>query len=898
MALNASTTNSKDDIRTSAQTRHIPRDVAGNFFCDLFLHRYRHKTFLQRNMTRALTEHENRLTRPRRSVTATARPGSRLATVANNLVNGDNAPQHKVTNGTLINGVNQQKALHDTAAIKAAADVLENEHDTSIPASKAISRNTLQVRMQSENYDSGGRRSLRQSIGKAHEGQNAVLTIDLRNIRKKLNWKTNKPQDDVRPRKRARLETSSCHAHLSIWDNTPGKEQQDPLVNETEFCEIITPRAEIDPVVGKYLELKLEYPFVIPARKLRVPVKKGNETVLDFAANYFLEIKLVPTRPDGAWPPVPLLGKSEGEQISKLGALVKEKLQDSLILRYQHLPQPPEAESPLSVFFLNEGYTFRTKYGVEVDAKWIHPEQLPPRNDSSQNPLLAHWAIDDDDRPLGRTNPTPEKSVAKVQRAVKSNTATNFKKPAVPGEPMVTYKVDPSKANGAPKEFRNMLLKGFKCPACPELKFRKVERLLLHLETAHHKYRFHLEDTETTDSRVTVATIRIEIPEPSKPRNPKRSRDEKAAEEFAWVAPSEPFDIQRHVVEGDRSWLGVDHRPKLRKQSTVSFAPNNAIVDPRSAIRKENDGHLPYQHVQPFRSDAHPRKKYPNVRLRTVHESQSTPYTSISHRPVIPEDPDENARSETDDEFDDTWYIARHLENVDLYARKNHWSDARRRLEKKWSNHILHREAAVHTRYQSDSLIRFVRMNKKWIRSSQHQGPNGERLDFAAELENMMLELKERGVINDAVCTDIFTILYGDEDVELLDEEKRMVTEDQMQELENRKAVKQQAKHFVLCKLEELPSDICGACRKTIKNLEKAVRCSNLGCETVAVYYHAKCAGLDTLDGQLASGNSSTHTIAALTNQFLQRRREWKCEKCRIDKGKGPAAPAATAAAV
>ena len=755
MALNAATTNSTDYVRSSAQTRNIQRDFAGNFFTDLLLYQYRHKIFLQRNMTRALNEHESRLGRPRKSNT---RPTGGKGGVG---VNGDGVPRHNGINGTLAADVNHTIEVQDTTQNKKATHVLENENDTPIPALKTMSRRTLQVRMRSDNYDSGGRRSLRQSLGKVHEDQSAVLSLDLRNIRKKLNWKENKSYSDARPRKRARLETSLCHAHLSIWDNSPGKEQLDPLVSETEVCEIITPRAELDPVAGKYLELKLENPFVIAAKKLRVPVKKGKETVLDFASNYFLEIKLVPTRSDDTWPPIPLLGKSEGDQSRKLGALVKENLQDSLLLRYQHLPQPPESDSPLSVFYLNEGVTFRTKYGVEVDAKWMCPEQLPPRNVSTQNPLLAPWAIDDHDRPLGRTDPTREKPAPKIQSAVKSSTPQNVKKPTVPSEPMITYKVDPSKANGAPKEFRNMLLKGFRCPACPDLKFRKVERLLLHLENTHHKYRFHLEDAAPVDSRAITATIRIEIPEPSRPRILKRTRDQQAAEEFAWVAPSEPFDIQRHVVDGDRSWLGAEHKPKLRKQNTVSFVTANAVADPRSAIRKENDGHLPYEHVQPFRPDAYQRKKYLNVRLRTVHESQSVPYTSISHRPIIPEDLDEGERSESDDEFDSSWYTSRHLENVDLYARKHQWSDARRRLEKRWSDHILRQEADIHTRYQSDSLIRFVRMNKKWILFNPHQDSAGGPLNIAAELENMMLELKERRVINDTVCTNIFTILYS-----------------------------------------------------------------------------------------------------------------------------------------
>jgi len=180
-------------------------------------------------------------------------------------------------------------------------------------------------------------------------------------------------------------------------------------------------------------------------------------------------------------------------------------------------------------------------------------------------------------------------------------------------------------------------------------------------------------------------------------------------------------------------------------------------------------------------------------------------------------------------------------------------------------------------------------MNKKWILSNPHRTSAGESLNIAAELENMMLELKERRVINDTVCTDIFTILYSDEQIEIPDEEKRIIAEEQTREQENRRAIKQQARHIATCKPEDLPSDICGTCRKTIKDMEQAVRCSNLNCQTVTVYYHAQCSGLNTFGRQSVIGTSSAHSIAAFKNQFFQDRREWKCSGCRIDKGKAPA---------
>ena len=218
-----------------------------------------------------------------------------------------------------------------------------------------------------------GERSKRRSdrfkevLDRVYEQVDAELILDLNNIRKKLNFKTNSIDDGERPAKRQKRDTVRCLCHLTIWDNRDGYAAV-PLITKSSYCSVT---GVDNGVHGHFVELELEKPFVIKAVEIRVPVTTKGISALEIIDKYFLEFKIIPCRVDSRWPPMPLLGQSDGDHfghdVKKAGS---EELQGAIVARYTHLPTAPDSEVPLSVFFLEEGKTFRTKYGLQVQSWW------------------------------------------------------------------------------------------------------------------------------------------------------------------------------------------------------------------------------------------------------------------------------------------------------------------------------------------------------------------------------------------------------------------------------------------------------------------------------------------------------------------------------------------------
>jgi len=134
-----------------------------------------------------------------------------------------------------------------------------------------------------------------------------------------------------------------------------------------------------------------------------------------------------------------------------------------------------------------------------------------------------------------------------------------------------------------------------------------------------------------------------------------------------------------------------------------------------------------------------------------AHDEPESVYTSISHRPVSPS---EEPCSETDDEIDKEWQIATHMERLDLTAAKESWSQYKRELTKRWDRHRME-EQLEHSLYLSNSLIRFVRKQREWLKGSDDELSAAFSFDFLARL-------KDRRVIDDNVIADVNELIFVD----------------------------------------------------------------------------------------------------------------------------------------
>jgi len=712
----------------------FPKTLIGDFTFDSERNQHRSQLFLRRNMTRVLAYHEKN--RIKAAVNSNLH---RRRTFGGSI---DSVSTKSGAETPTANGAEPATPLvlyagQNLIATSQALDMPIPPGRQHLPSvSESVSPSAFVVASPKEDYKAPARRSLRRLEGSQYDDEDAELRLNLSNIRKKLNFMSNMPSEEDRPNKRQKRESIKCQCHLTVWDNREGLEAAEPLIRKSQMCQVIaTERGAI----GWFVDIELDGPFIIKARELKVSTDRKGESVLGMVDKYFLELKIVPSRLDIQWPPIPILGKSDGDHFTGLGKTASEKLQGALVARYMHLPQAPAADVPLSIFFLREGRTYRTKYGLEVNSQWAKSHGLVHRvkPEPKLDPTLGSWIWDPEGQPFGRRRST---------KSNKSNPVADGRPAQHPRdvEVKITYTFDASSIRPVAKEFRRATVTGFCCPACPLQKSSTLEDLQFHFHASHAKYRFIIEkkmhDAANEDD-LTYVHFRVGFAEAGKPRTLDKAQRE---EEFEWHAPAEPFD-QSAYVNGDQSWLGV----QSKKRGPSNGAASNLTLDPRSLLRKKNGGFLPAEHVPDFRQTQ--RKKYPvtTLRMKTKGTTKETMYSSISHRPLrLSEEP----RSETDDEMDDDWFVERHMETLELTAEQEGWSDEERELLKRWNKHRLE-EHLEHPRFLSDSLVRFVRKNKTWLKNG-----NAELL---RAFFTLIGEFKGLRVLNDAVVMDLHRMIFG-----------------------------------------------------------------------------------------------------------------------------------------
>ena len=550
------------------------------------------------------------------------------------------------------------------------------------------------------------RRSSRKLEEQTYDNDLAELVLNLSSIRKLLNFISNRPEESERPQKRVKKDYVKCQCSLTIWDNRPNLGTSDAIVKRSVFC---TLTSTDNGVYGPCVLISLDKPFIIKAGELKVPLFRDGEASLEIVDGYFMEVKIIPTRADVDWPPLPILGKSDGDHYSGPGRLPSEALAGALVMKYKELPKAPDSNTPLKAFFLYDGVTFKTKYGLEVSAKWRRPSSrtedlfdaqvgvgkvLPlhhPSNiQSSRKSLATKEAVDSR---IPNNDITLVQSVKQRRRKVK-----------------VVYHFEPNtcRSQGVPVQYRTAEVAGLICPACPAFKASDLQELRFHFLSSHHKYNFALgeviEDKVSGELReVIIEVTPVPIPKPT-------SRRIKQEEEFEWVVKATPFDLAA-FLDGDTSWLGTagEDSKFARRIYPAPASEVKVLTDPITSRRAQHDGFLSAEDVRDFRKAK--RKKHANVKLVRRIDDKVATYSSVSHRQTYPS---EDPMSDTDDEVEDEWFIQRHLENLAIAAKEESWNSMKQELFRRWDRHRLE-EKLEHTRFLSDSLIRFVRKEERWL---------------------------------------------------------------------------------------------------------------------------------------------------------------------------------------
>ncbi|RMD42289.1 hypothetical protein DV735_g2853, partial [Chaetothyriales sp. CBS 134920] len=633
---------------TTSTDRKFPKSIVGDVVAARFISANRVPVLLPRNIRQVLAFHKKKLL-------SDPRPGSSIPSEPVDIL-VDDTPSSDIWN------LPAKPAVH------------------------AASSQSLIVRTMDPDFENTSRRSLRRLQDNIFQEDEAELIIDLISIRKRLNFKsTNRLREDGPPHKKVKAGQAKCLCTLTLWDNrTEDVEKDDektPLVKMHVNCTIVTYQAEDH---SPQVNIELEQPFKVKAREFRVLSlsKDAEYPTLAIIDDYFLELKLIPLKLEADWPPIPIMGKSEGESQRRLAVLTAEKLKGSLVARYQKLPKAPESDIPLSIFFVHEGRLHKTKFGLELKAEWAKSPATPlPPNSAPVDP-----------------SPTQHKRVK------------------------ISYIFDPqgASAHDIAKELRTVEVDDFGCPICAAYTAKDVLELRFHWLTMHSKYNL---DFSSDERNARVRRLRFHVKPIPSGRPSKQLDDDKT---FGYLSNGNPFDTLAFLDE-----QAGKSKQRPRTQPGLVGSRAQVVEDPASELRKRNGSHHGYlrpDDVRDFRKPA--RKKHPVVLLDRKIDNNRTAYSSISHRlRSISED----AMSETDDEISDEWFIDRHLEELDIIAQKEGWSDEKTEFLKKWNRHRLE-EKLEHPRFISDSLVRFVKKEAALLAIADA----GLRAAFADLLANLV----------------------------------------------------------------------------------------------------------------------------------------------------------------
>lgn len=557
------------------------------------------------------------------------------------------------------------------------------------------------------------------------------LVVFLKSVRKKLNFRESLQIEDEHPRKRVKRDYIQCIGHLAIWDNREGfRKDPEPIYKSSQPC-IVTPYDHVDEAPWALIEM--DEPFRIKANDLLVPLpgNRNQNNRYDFGDKYTMEIKVIPTQSTRYWPPIPILCKSEASSISGIASSTSGSREGILVANYSNLPAAPPSEVPLSVSFDREQRTFKTKYGFEIFARWEHPvrplEQMNRSKKDAEKDIKDSglpWRTKEINGAQGRDGRHPQVTQPSEDLIDEDDSSKSLK-------PKIAYHFGDTiiKPSLSHVDFSDMAqVEGFRCPACKSRDFKSMKSLRFHLTTNHERYRFELErhEKDPVSGTTTAAVFKIAFAEINRERAANHVKDER---DFTWTTPHEPFNVD-DFLDGDTTWVGMP--PRKRKppgQETAVPSSPTALFKPTSLVR-------------PINKLAKKRHKVPKAKTRI-----ETPlFRSVSHQVA----PKGEAFSESDDEIDQTWLEELHSAKLNDLSKLNETSKA---LLTRFDAHLV-QEHFPATRYLSDSLVRFTRANKDFLKNPA----------ILSEFSVMVSQFIENGWTNVQVLSGCMALIHGKQD--------------------------------------------------------------------------------------------------------------------------------------
>jgi hypothetical protein len=687
--------------------RTFPNRFVGDFNFDLERDQYRSLLFLHRNVMRVLAHHAKRRARSKANSNASA---NNAPTTSDNPAIIASKPNTK-RNYVLINGSN---LMTNSSVTPHSAG--NHSGEIVMPGCETSKLATPQSAPDSK------RSSVRKQLEGIYRQQGAELLLELKNIRKKLNFTSNRRNDGEPDKKRIKRDVVRCQCHVAIWDNREVFRSPEPVVTRSQLCSVTLQGGPED---CQSVDIEMDCAFRIKATEMHVPVKTKGGIQMTWGDKYFLEVKIIPCEEAEVWPPFKVLSKVEGTVSAVLGKRSAATVQGALVSSYANLPQAPASNVPLSISFVQDGLTLKTKFGLEVSSTWAIPTANEMKIKTEENEWLnkvPFWT------------PKAKQPSLPVAGAALTNGARSENRPK---KVVVSYRLDVAGSTIRSREFRDACLDGYSCVACRRREYQSLTDLLFHLSTCHFKYKYTVEEEERNPvpGEPQHIVIKVDVADPEK-KKPLKKTFKNPDTEIDWVAPKRPFDVDAYL-NGDHTWTGHGHKKPVKAPRP---ALNGASAS-TSAFPKRKAGFTPAEEVQEIPIPE--RKRFKVIPSRT--RNNTSFFRSVSHRPMrLIESP----LSESDDEMDDSWIQDKHRERI---YEQDDLDDIEKEFLARWDLHVM-AEHCPQGRYISDSLVRFVRKERMWLRQT----------DIWRELQKLIRELKEHDVVDSKVIAGCFKILWRD----------------------------------------------------------------------------------------------------------------------------------------
>jgi hypothetical protein len=688
--------------------RKFPNRFLGDIYFDLERDEYRSLLFLHRNVMRVLAHHARRRAKSKANSNTSANHPTEIFDKSATNLSGLNAKR----NHTVVNGTNlvSNSSITPNEARRQPRDAAMQACETSKLATPHSAPDSKRV-------------SVRKQLEGIYRQQGAELVLELKNIRKKLNFNSNRRKDGEPEKKRIKRDVVRCQCHVAIWDNREVFRSPEPVVNRSQLCSVTVQGGPED---CQSVDIEMDDVFRIKATEMHVPVKTTAGLQMAWGDKYFMEVKIIPCEHVNVWPPFKVLSKVEGTVTAALGKRSAATVQGALVSSYANFPQAPASNVPLSVSFVQDGLTLKTKFGLEVSSRWTIADANEMKIKAEEKNWLEKvpfWISTGEQTPSGANGVAFVNGSRSVIR---------------PKKVVVSYRLDMVGSTSRSREYREASLDGYSCVACRQREYQSLADLLFHLSTYHLKYKYTVEEEDKDRSLgdTHYIAIKVDVADPEK-KKPVKNAIKNPDTEIDWVAPARPFDVEAYL-NGDHTWTGHGYK-KMAKGPRPAV---NGASASTGAVPKRKVGLLPAEEVQDFPIPE--RKRFNVIPSRAINKTSF--FRSISHRPMrVSESP----MSESDDEMDDSWIRDKHRERI--YERDD-LDDAEKEFLARWDLHLM-AEHYPHGRFISDSLVRFVRKEKLWLR----QRP------IWRELQKLIGELKEHEVVDSKVLAGCFRILWSDD---------------------------------------------------------------------------------------------------------------------------------------